>query len=152
VKEAKIKIGDITYSSITQGIVVLLCVECSDTDKDTTYLVNKIVNLRIFDDKSGKLNRSIEDIRGEMMVVSQFTLSGDCRRGNRPSYTTAASPDMASKMYETFLALLRNTGVPVKSGKFGAYMKLYLCNDGPVTIIISTHHLHKKGKSGENTP
>ena len=109
-----------------------------DTEKDIVWLADKIVNLRIFDDESGKMNRSVLDEAGEILVVSQFTLCGDCKRGRRPSWTNAAEPDFANRMYEKFVKEIESRGVRVSTGVFQALMKVMISNDGPVTIMIDS--------------
>ncbi|MDM8541768.1 D-aminoacyl-tRNA deacylase [Desulfococcaceae bacterium HSG9] len=118
------------------GLLVLLGIANGDSEQDGTYLADKICNLRIFEDNEGKMNRSVVDTGGAILVVSQFTLLGDCRKGRRPSYTDAASPERAKVLYEHFVSLIYDKGVTVKTGRFGAMMQVCLVNDGPVTLII----------------
>lgn len=120
------------------GLMVLLGVAQSDSPDDADYLVNKISNLRIFEDKNGKLNRSLLEIGGEMMVVSQFTLLADCRKGRRPSFTDAADPAVACDLYAYFVEKVRSLGITVATGRFGARMEVALINEGPVTIILES--------------
>lgn len=127
-----------TVASIGPGLVVLLGVGQMDTPEDATYLANKTVYLRIFDDADGKLNRSILEVLGEMLVVSQFTLYADCRKGRRPSFVEAARPELAQPLYETFVVQVRRLGVAVHSGEFQALMDVELVNRGPVTIILDS--------------
>lgn len=137
--DASVVIGDSTKSSIKNGLVVLLGIENADTHEDVEWLTRKIVNLRIFDDQNGVMNLSSLDIRGEILVVSQFTLHASTKKGNRPSYIKAAKPEIAVPLYEEFLEVLtRENGGRVYSGEFGAEMKVRFTNDGPVTIIIDT--------------
>ena len=130
--------GKIT-SRIGMGLLVLVGIEEADNAEDIAWLSGKIVNLRIFDDEEGIMNRSVADVDGELLVVTQFTLHASTRKGNRPSYIRAAKPEMAVPLYEKFLfQLQKDLGKPVSSGIFGAMMKVSLLNDGPVTIIIDT--------------
>jgi D-tyrosyl-tRNA(Tyr) deacylase len=123
---------------IGRGLVVLLGVSARDTEVDLVWLVEKIVGLRVFEDDAGKMNRSLAEVGGAMLVVSQFTLYGDCRRGRRPSFTDAAPPELAERMYEAFVACLRATGISVATGRFREHMRVSLTNDGPVTLWIDT--------------
>ncbi|MBE51277.1 MAG: D-tyrosyl-tRNA(Tyr) deacylase [Flavobacteriales bacterium] len=139
VSEASIQINREIYSSIKEGLLILLGVESSDNCNDVLWLTKKISSLRIFSDKNGKMNKSINDIDGEILVVSQFTLHAKTKKGNRPSYIKAAKPKEAIPLYERFiqeLSLLNKN--EVRSGKFGADMKVQLINDGPVTIIMDS--------------
>jgi len=139
VEEASVAIGGQVYSSIDQGLMVLLGVECADSEEDIQWLTKKILNLRVFADDEGVMNRSVLDIEGELLVVSQFTLQARTKKGNRPSYVNAAGPDFAIPMYEAFVRTLQS-GIKkeVKTGEFGANMQVSLVNDGPVTIIIDS--------------
>jgi D-tyrosyl-tRNA(Tyr) deacylase len=125
-------------STISRGLVVLLGVAESDTRKDADFLVEKIINLRIFEDENNKMNISLKDISGQLLVVSQFTLFGDCRKGRRPSFINAAKPDKAKTLYEYFISLAENAGIVTKSGIFQAMMDVDLVNQGPVTLILDT--------------
>lgn len=136
VKEASVTIESHVYSQIKQGILVLLGVEKGDAEDQAQYLVDKIVNLRIFEDDNGKMNLSLTDIQGEMLVVSQFTLAGDCKKGKRPSFDKAAKPDEAIPLYERFISLLKEQDIETQTGKFGAMMDVGLVNDGPVTFVL----------------
>ena len=129
--------GNVT-GSIGKGLCVFLGVANGDTEKDIAWLADKIVNLRIFDDGSGKMNRSVMDENGEILVVSQFTLCGDCKRGRRPSWTDAADPVVANSMYEKFVSEIESRGVITATGIFQALMKVDICNDGPVTLMINS--------------
>ncbi len=138
VKRATVTVDGETVGAIGRGLLVLLGVKQGDTEADTGFLVNKTLGLRIFPDDSDKMNRSLLDIGGELLVVSQFTLYGDCRKGKRPSFTAAAPPDLADALYEKFCAQARAQGVKVATGRFAAMMDVELVNDGPVTIIIDS--------------
>jgi D-tyrosyl-tRNA(Tyr) deacylase len=123
---------------IKQGFVVLLGICRDDSMEDTEYLAEKIINLRVFEDSEGKMNLSLKDVGGELLVVSQFTLYGDCRKGRRPSFTSAALPEKAEKLYNGFVNVCGQKGVRVQTGKFQAHMEVELINDGPVTLIIES--------------
>jgi D-tyrosyl-tRNA(Tyr) deacylase len=123
---------------IGRGLVVLLGVGQADGDADVAWLAEKIVGLRVFEDAAGKMNRSLTEVGGGMLVVSQFTLFGDCRRGRRPSFTDAAPPDLAERLYEKFVAAVRAAGVEVATGRFREHMFVSLVNDGPVTLWLDT--------------
>ena len=138
VSRAKVTVdGEIT-GDIGQGILVLLGVGAGDTDADAAYLVEKTVNLRIFNDNEGKMNRSVLDVGGGLLVVSQFTLYADARKGRRPSYIGAAAPDEANRLYEVYVAEARKHLSTVETGRFQAMMDVELVNDGPVTILLDT--------------
>jgi len=139
VNYAKLEIENQIYSQIDKGLLILVGIEDSDTEEDVQWLSKKIVNLRIFGDAQGKMNLSVKDIDGEIMIVSQFTLHASTKKGNRPSYIRAAKPDFAIPVYENFIKQVEtDLGKKVATGQFGAYMKIALENDGPVTIIIDT--------------
>ncbi len=138
VSKASVTIDNEQISSIASGIVVLLGVQTDDTKKDADFLVEKIINLRIFEDENGKMNISLKDVGGELLVVSQFTLLGDCRKGRRPSYIKAAPPETANALYEYFTDRATDLGVVTKTGKFQAMMDVSLINQGPVTILLDT--------------
>lgn len=139
VSEASVKINETTKASIGRGILILLAVEESDSAEDIELLGGKIVRLRIFDDEAGVMNRSVQEVGGEILLVSQFTLFASTKKGNRPSYSRSARPEIAIPLYEKFIAkLTADFGKPIQTGKFGADMKVALINDGPVTIIIDT--------------
>ena len=125
-------------AAIRRGLTVLLGVGKDDAEADAEYLADKILNLRVFPDEAGQMNRSVLDVRGALLVVSQFTLLGDARRGRRPSYAEAAGPEQANRLYELFVARLRPSGLPVATGIFKAMMDLALVNDGPVTILLDS--------------
>ncbi len=136
VKESSVTVDGTVVGKIGRGILVLLGVAGEDTEKEAGYLVDKIIHLRIFEDEEGKMNRSLVDIGGSLLVVSQFTLLGDCRKGRRPSFVQAAPPDRASQLYEYFVEQARQKGVPTETGQFRAMMDVALVNDGPVTLIL----------------
>lgn len=138
VSRAKVTVNGETTGDIGLGILVLLGVGTGDIEADASYLVDKIINLRIFDDEAGKMNRSLIDAGGGLLVVSQFTLYGDVRRGRRPSYIEAASPTEAHRLYEFFVEQSRQFISTVETGRFQAMMDVELVNDGPVTIILDT--------------
>lgn len=125
-------------AKIGRGLAVLLGIEKGDTTKDVNFLAEKIANLRIFEDNAGKMNLSVLDIHGEALVVSQFTLLGDCSKGRRPGFDKAASPDLADSLYNEFVEMLNACGVPVQTGRFGAKMLFDIANYGPVTLILDT--------------
>jgi len=136
VKESSVTVEGKRISSIGKGLLVLLGVAEGDGEKEAVYLADKIANLRIFEDENGKMNRSLIDIRGEMLVVSQFTLLGDCRKGRRPSFIQAAGPEKANDLYEYFVSKIREMNIAVQTGQFRAMMDVALINDGPVTLIV----------------
>jgi len=138
VSQAKVSVADKTVSQIGSGFLVLLGVVQGDTDKDLAYLVKKTSQLRVMADKNKKMNLSLKDVNGEILVVSQFTLAADVRKGNRPSFIKAAEPKLAEKFYQQFISELQLLGLTVKTGQFGTYMNINLTNDGPVTIIINS--------------
>ena len=139
VSQATVKVSDKIISEIKLGFLILLGIEKSDSKEDINWLVNKISNLRVFSDNDLKMNLSIKDIKGEIIVVSQFTLHAKTKKGNRPSYIKAANPELAEPLYKEFIAQLKNeSAVSVQSGVFGANMQVDIVNDGPVTIIIDS--------------
>ena len=138
VKESSVKADNEIIGRIDKGLLVFLGVAKSDTSSDADYLANKIVNLRIFEDDNAKMNRSLVSIGGKMLVVSQFTLLGDCRKGRRPSFVAAAGPQKALELYENFVQQVRRLGIPVETGRFQALMEVALINDGPVTLILES--------------
>jgi D-aminoacyl-tRNA deacylase len=144
VSEARVTVGGAIVGSIGEGLLVLLGVGKDDSEREADILAEKIANLRIFDDDAGKMNRSLMDVQGGMLVVSQFTLFADTRRGRRPSYIAAAPPDEANRMYEYFKKQVRSTGIKVESGEFQAMMDVALVNNGPVTIWLDTENLKKE--------
>lgn len=138
VSHASVTVEEKVIGQIQRGFLLLVGVTHDDAMEDMEYLVRKIVQMRIFEDEEGKLNRSIQDIGGEILSVSQFTLYADTKKGNRPSFSKAAPGDVALEMFEQFNGLLRKTGIPVETGQFGADMKVELLNDGPVTILLDS--------------
>ncbi len=136
VSEAKVEIKDEIAGRIGRGILVFLGVEKGDTDRDIDYIVKKITNLRIFEDTEGKMNLSIKDVKGEILVVSQFTLAANCQKGNRPSFDKAEKPEIAREIYSKLVDKLRQEGTSIATGKFAAKMKVHIINDGPVTILL----------------
>jgi len=139
VSEAKVEIEKRVSGNIGHGLLVLLGIEDADNDEDIEWLSRKIINLRIFDDEDGVMNKCLLDVHGELLIVSQFTLHASTKKGNRPSYIKAARPEIAIPLYEKFIAKAAlDLGKAVKTGEFGAMMQVSLCNDGPVTIIIDT--------------
>jgi len=139
VSEASVLSGGVTFGAIHRGLLVLLAVEAADTPADIEWLTGKLVRLRIFDDESGVMNRSVLETQGDILVVSQFTLYASTRKGNRPSYSRSAGPELAVPLYEAFLKQLAlDLGKPVQAGQFGADMAVHLVNNGPVTIIIDS--------------
>ena len=139
VSKASVEINNAKFSSINKGLLVLLGIENSDTDVDIEWLIKKIINLRIFDDASQSMNLSLNDINGDLLLISQFTLYASTKKGNRPSYIKAAKADISEPLYNKFIkALEEKLGEKIKTGVFGANMKVSLLNDGPVTIIIDS--------------
>lgn len=137
-KNAKVTVEGDTVGRIDFGLVLLVGVTHHDTEEDAAFVADKIVNLRIFEDESGKMNRSLLDVGGAILSVSQFTLYGDCRKGRRPNFMEAARPEHALSIYETLNQQLREKGVIVETGRFGAMMEVSLTNDGPVTLIVES--------------
>jgi len=138
VKQSEVTVAGESTGRIDQGLMVLLGIGHNDQKKNADYLADKIVHLRIFEDDAGKMNRSLMDINGEMLVVSQFTLLGDCRKGRRPSFINAAPPDMANELYLYFVDRVKNLGIHTQTGVFGAMMDVSLINHGPVTMILES--------------
>lgn len=138
VTRAKVTVRDATVGEIKQGLVVLLGVARDDSEADAEYLASKIVALRVFDDEAGKMNRSVQDISGGILVISQFTLYGDVRRGLRPSWIEAAAPEVAKPLYEFFIARISKLLTDVAAGSFRSTMQVELVNDGPVTILLDS--------------
>lgn len=138
VTQSGVRIGGEQVARISTGLLVLLGVADGDSTRQADYLADKIVGLRVFEDQDGKMNDSLLDSGGEMLVVSQFTLLGDCRKGRRPSFVGAAQPEAANQLYEYFVERVRGHGVRVQTGRFGAMMRVDLVNDGPVTFILES--------------
>jgi D-tyrosyl-tRNA(Tyr) deacylase len=130
-----------TVGAIERGLLVLLGVATTDTLDESRWLADKVAGLRIFNDEAGKMNLSVADVGGAVLVVSQFTLHSDCRKGRRPSFLGAAAPELAVPLYEAFVNALRSLGLPVETGRFGAMMQVELINDGPVTLILDTKEM-----------
>ncbi len=139
VRSASVTVEGDTIASIAQGLVILLGVAKGDSEVDVAYMADKIPKLRIFSDETGKMNQSIVETKGALLIVSQFTLMGDTHRGRRPGFDAAAPPDTAQRLYESAAQTIREHGVPVQTGKFGANMVVTLENDGPVTFILDSH-------------
>ncbi|MGK2944839.1 MAG: D-aminoacyl-tRNA deacylase [Desulfuromonadales bacterium] len=138
VRQASVIVAEQTVAAIGQGLMVLLGVAQGDTSQDAAYLADKTAGLRIFADDGGKMNCSVEDILGSILVVSQFTLLGDCRKGRRPGFTDAAPPELADALYQDYVNILRSRGITVATGVFRADMQVALVNDGPVTIMLDS--------------
>jgi len=141
VKRAEVRVNGRVVGAVGEGMVVLLGVGKEDTQEAAAALADKVVNLRIYDDQQGRMNRSIAEIQGGLLCVSQFTLYGDCRKGRRPSYDRAARPDMASRLYEAFVESVRARGITVQTGQFQALMEVELVNNGPVTLLLDSERV-----------
>ena len=141
VKESRVEVKGETVGAIGPGLLILLGVGEDDSEKDCDYLANKVANLRIFPDTKGFMNLSLMEIEGAALVVSQFTLWGDCRKGRRPSFVGAASPDRARELYEHFIKLLKEKGLHVATGQFQEMMDVHLINDGPVTLMLDSEKI-----------
>ena len=146
VRQSSVSIDGKTVGEIQCGLMVLLGVTDVDTEQECDYLADKIAGLRIFEDDTGKMNRSLLDIQGEMLIVSQFTLCADCRKGRRPSFIRAAKPETASPLYNRVIAQIQARGIRTATGEFGADMLVSIENDGPVTIPLDTEEIMPKGK------
>lgn len=138
VSQARVDVDGDTVGAIERGLLVLLGVQAPDTERDADYLAAKIVGLRIFSDARGKMNLDVHDVHGAVLVVSQFTLYGDARKGRRPSFVQAAPPEQAEHLYEYFLEATARRAVPIAHGVFGAHMQVHLVNDGPVTLLLDS--------------
>jgi D-tyrosyl-tRNA(Tyr) deacylase len=138
VTEASVTVDKRTTGAVAHGLVALVAVGQDDTEADATQLAAKVAGLRCFSDSDGKFNLSVADVGGAVLAISQFTLFGDCRKGKRPSFSEAARPETAVPLYERFVAALREQGLRVETGEFGAHMRVALCNDGPVTLLVDT--------------
>lgn len=146
VTRAGVTVDGVEVGTVGHGLLVLLGVGRNDDAEDSDYLANKLVNLRIFEDDEGKMNRSLVDVAGGMLIVSQFTLWGDCRKGRRPSFIEAAPPDMAENLYLDFVERVGRLGIPTATGRFGAMMHVHLINDGPVTLIVESQKKTENGR------
>ncbi len=148
VSEARVAVAGAETASIGRGLLVLLAAGQGDSQKEVAWMADKIVNLRIFPDDQEKMNRSLLDLKGEMIVVSQFTLYGDCRKGRRPSFVRALEPEAAEGLCTRFIERIRALGIPCGSGVFGANMQVSLTNDGPVTLLVDSSVPRRSGTSG----
>jgi len=138
VSRASVTVNSEVTGKIAEGLLVLLGVGPEDTEEDAVYLANKVVHLRIFPDQEGKMNLSLADVAGSVLSISQFTLYGDCRKGRRPNFTAAAPPELGNQLYESFNDSIREKGIKVEAGKFGAIMDVELVNNGPVTLLLDS--------------
>jgi len=138
VTKSYVTVDNIKIGAIEKGLTVLLGIEKNDTEADADYLAKKIIGLRIFEDENKKLNLSLEDIKGEMLVISQFTLLANCKKGKRPSFEKSALPDLAEKLYEYFIKKVKEANIHVETGKFASNMEVFIENNGPVTIILNS--------------
>ena len=141
VTTGKVKIGDRIVGDIDNGLVILLGVHRDDKEEDIIFLADKVIGLRIFNDNNGKMNISLQDAEGSVLVISQFTLCGDWRKGRRPSFTKAADPDKGKLLYEGFIDAVRSRGINVETGEFGEAMDVSLVNSGPVTFVLDSHDI-----------
>lgn len=141
VSRAAVSIDESTVGEIAEGLLVLLGIQSADGDAEAQWMAEKIVNLRIFADKEGKMNLSLLDIAGDMLIVSQFTLYGDCRKGRRPGYSAAAPPETAEPLYNEFVKQVQALGIRTATGRFGAMMQVELTNDGPVTLLLDSDRI-----------
>lgn len=141
VSKAKVQVNNEVLGRIEKGLLVYLSVAENDTEADAKFIAEKLANLRIFEDENGKMNLGLLDVAGQMMIVSNFTLHGDCRRGRRPGFDAAAGPEIAKKLYEHTIGLIEQQGVTVTAGKFGGHMYIDSTNDGPVTFLLDSSRL-----------
>ena len=141
VKHASVTIDGEVHGQIGAGFLILLGVTHEDTEAQAVKLADKLTGLRIFEDENGKMNRSLEDVKGQLLIVSQFTLYGSCKKGRRPEFLSAARPEVAIPLYEKFVQLCRDKGFHTETGEFGAYMQVESLNDGPVTLVVDTDQL-----------
>jgi D-tyrosyl-tRNA(Tyr) deacylase len=144
VKEASVRVQDELRGEINRGICLLVGIEKGDSEEDVQYLAQKIVELRIFPDEEGKMNLALEEIKGEILAVSQFTLAGSVKKGRRPSFDTAEEPKRAEELFDSFVCLIRQEGIRVETGVFGAMMEVHLLNDGPVTFVLESKRKQKE--------
>ena len=144
VRAAAVRVGEETVGQIDRGLLILVGISREDQPTDADLLADKCAHLRIFADEAGKMNRSLLEVRGAALAVSQFTLYGDCRKGRRPNFMYAARPEVAQPLFERFVATLRACGVPVQTGVFGQLMQVSLVNDGPVTLILASADLQRR--------
>lgn len=140
VSQASVSVDQQVIANVGLGLMLLVGVKTGDTEKDADYLANKVSKMRVFEDSEDKMNLSVHDVKGEILSISQFTLLANTKKGNRPSYTDAAKPDEATALYEYFNEKLRETGLSVSEGQFGAHMAVSLVNDGPVTIVLDSEN------------
>lgn len=138
VKKARVEVSGRTVGAIGRGLLILLGIEHSDSEEDADYLASKIIHVRIFEDSDHKFNLSLADIKGEALVVSQFTLLADCRKGRRPSFAAAAAPEQARRLYDYFIGAVEKASIAAASGEFQASMQVFLVNDGPVTVLLDS--------------
>ncbi len=136
VQQASVRVNGETIGAIGPGLLLLVGIRNGDTETEARWLAEKCIHLRIFSDEAGRFNRSLLDVRGEILAVSQFTLYGDARRGRRPGFTDAAPPEISEPLYERFVSYLRESGLRTETGRFGAHMQVHLVNDGPVTLLL----------------
>ena len=141
VLQAEVKVSEQSVGRIDRGLLVFLGVGKDDTEDDAKFMADKLVNLRIFPDEAGKMNRSVQDVGGAILLISNFTLHGDCRKGRRPGFDNAAGPELAEPLYEKVVSLIAQQGVPVEKGVFGEYMHITSLNDGPVTFLLDSSKL-----------
>ena len=141
VSRASVQVDGQEIGEIAHGLVALLGVAEGDKVEDAEYLAQKVVELRVFEDDAGKMNRSLSDVGGSVLAISQFTLLADCRKGRRPSFTDAARPEEAQPLFEHFVAVVRSRGIPVETGRFAAHMQVELVNDGPVTLLLDSRRM-----------
>ncbi len=138
VKRASVSVNNKTTAAIEGGLLVFLCIVKGDSEKELNYIAGKTANLRIFEDSNKKMNLSIKDTKGSLLVISQFTLASNCRKGNRPSFDTAEEPERSKELYKRFVASIKEEGIQVSTGVFGAHMEVSLINDGPATFLIES--------------
>jgi D-aminoacyl-tRNA deacylase len=141
VRRARVLVGEKVVGAIGLGMVVLVGIHLDDGEKEAQWMADKVVNLRIFEDDQGLMNRSVLDVRQEILIVSQFTLYGDCRKGRRPGYSTAARPEIAEPLYHSFVRMVQKKGITTATGRFQAMMEVELVNDGPVTLLLDSSGL-----------